>query len=508
MVRTRIATAVLLTRDTSDGLEVFLARRADALRFFGGYWALPGGVIDAVDHADGEASRDDEATHRRCAVRELFEETGVLPPTLRSALDEAAAADLRRALIGGDDGRRGADEDTLARWRTLLDARVEALDLVRPFTRITTPPFAPVLYRTCFVHASLPPGEEASILPGELVDGGFHRPADLLAEWTRGDRLIVPPALFLLGLLDRSPTLAAGLDLATARCAELEAGRLHEVRNTPGILMAPLATPTLPPATTTNCFVVGHERLVVIDPATPEASEQQRLFDELDRRLADGVRLDAVLVTHHHRDHVGAVEATSRRYDVPVRAHPETLARLPGRPRLGAPLDDGARVDLGTAPDGSPDWHLVAHHTPGHDRGHLVFTESRYGAAIVGDLVSTVSTIVIEPPEGHLATYLASLRRMLGVPMTMLYPAHGPPARDGHAVLRHYLEHRAAREQRLVDALSTDAPRAVEALVPVVYDDTAPELHGLAARSLQAGLDKLAEEGRAEQVDGGWVARS
>lgn len=506
MPRTRIATAVLLTRESPRGPEVFLARRADALRFFGGFWAFPGGVVDDVD-TDHVDERDVDLGHRRCAVRELFEETGVLPPPLREALSDAEALALRRGLIGDDDGRGASDADAVLRWRALVDAAPDALDGVSPFTRITTPPFAPVLYRTCFVHATLPPGEAVSILPGELVDGDFFAPDALLDEWTRGERLVVPPVVFLLTILAREASLDDGLAAAAERCAELEAGRLHEVRNTPGVMMAPLATPTLPPATTTNCYIVGHERLVVIDPATPEPSEQRRLFDELDRRLAAGATLDAVLVTHHHRDHVGAVEATSRRYDVPVRGHAETLARLPGRPRLGEPLNDGDRIDLGAAPDGSPDWHLVAYHTPGHDRGHLVFVESRYGAAIVGDLVSTISTIVIEPPEGHLATYLTSLQRMLDVPFEMLYPAHGPAHRDGHGVLRHYLAHRAEREARLVDALSADEARDVDELVPVVYADTPAAMHGLAGSSLRAGLDKLVEERRAEQVDGGWLAR-
>ena len=87
-------------------------------------------------------------------------------------------------------------------------------------------------------------------------------------------------------------------------------------------------------------------------------------------------------------------------------------------------------------------------HTPGHDRGHLVFLESRYGALIAGDLASTVSTILIEPPEGHLSTYLATLTRMAEVDFGHLYPAHGPAARDGRGLLRRYLRHRAMRRTR------------------------------------------------------------
>jgi glyoxylase-like metal-dependent hydrolase (beta-lactamase superfamily II) len=125
-------------------------------------------------------------------------------------------------------------------------------------------------------------------------------------------------------------------------------------------------------------------------------------------------------------------------------------------------------------------------------------------AAIVGDLVSTLSTIVIDPPEGHLATYLASLERLLGLGIGVLHPAHGMPQRDGPAIVSSYLAHRRDRERALVRALGT-APRSVAELVREVYADTAPELWPLASRSLEAGLLKLEEEGRARHSGERWA---
>ena len=200
----------------------------------------------------------------------------------------------------------------------------------------------------------------------------------------------------------------------------------------------------------------------MIDPATPEASEQERLG--LDALQAEGRRVERVLVTHHHHDHVGAVQATAERYQVPVAAHPLTLERLPHAPREAQALEDGARIELGSAPDGSTGWHLEALHTPGHDRGHLAFLESRYRSVFLGDLASTVSTIVIDPPEGHLATYLASLRRVASLDLGRGHPAHGPVAREATALLEHYLEHRGRREDKLVAALAAE-PRDEDELV-------------------------------------------
>jgi glyoxylase-like metal-dependent hydrolase (beta-lactamase superfamily II)/8-oxo-dGTP pyrophosphatase MutT (NUDIX family) len=492
----RIATAVLLTRPGNETGEVFLVLRSAKLRFFGGYWAFPGGVVDAIDVV-GEA--DGEETHRRCALRELFEETGVLVAALAERVGAAARGALRRGLLGHS-------EDSLADWRELVDDTPQALTSVHPFARVTTPPFAPLRYRTRFVHVELPRGETPSVIPGELDEGRFFAPEEALASWTRGERLIVPPALFLLGIL-RESALEPALERASRACGVLASGGLHQVRNVPGIWMLPLRTPTIPPATTTNAYLVGEQELYLVDPATYEASERERLFAFVDERVSEGRRVAGVLVTHHHPDHVGSVEEAAERYRVPVHAHALTLERLPGRPRETRVIEDGSTIALGRAPDGSAGWHLTAFHTPGHDRGHLVFLDSRYRALIAGDLVSTLSTIVIDPPEGHLATYLASLRRMLAEPLGILHPAHGPVARDAHALLRSYLEHRSAREESLVAALA-EGNATIEECLPRVYADVERALWPYAARSLAAGLEKLVEEGRASRSGGRWQLAS
>ena len=490
MKRTRIATAVVVTRGPRADPEVLVVRRSPRLRFFGGYWAFPGGVVDPCDH-DGDPDADE--AHRRCALRELVEEVGLAPAGAEGALRE------RDGLLDREDDAAGA------RVRALLDGAPGVLDLARPFARLTTPPFAPVLYRTRFLHVEAAEGFEPSIIEGELVDGEFVSPAVLLDAWRRGDRLVAPPVLYMLEQLQELG-LERFLVEMDARSAELEAGRLHPIRNVPGILMAPLRTRTLPPATTTSAYLVGEQRLFVVDPAPTEASEQQRLFDLIDERCAGGAELVGVLVTHHHPDHVGAVEATARRYDAPVLAHAETLSRLSLDVENTRPLADGVELPLGAAPDGSPGWLLTAHHTPGHAPGHLIFRESRYGAVVAGDLVSTVSTIVIDPPEGHLATYLRSLERTLELVSDggVLHPAHGPVASDGPRLLRRYLEHRERREESLARALGEEAAPE-DALLPRVYADVDEALHPIAARSLRAGLEKLAEEGRAEEVaTGSW----
>jgi len=489
----RNASALLITRGGERGVEVFLAERAPQLRFFGGYLALPGGVRGPEDGEDRDGS--DVPPLRQCAVRELFEETGLIrlgppPPGIHPA-------DVRREMLIREKERR---KDPFTPWLDWMAAA--PAEELQAICRIETPPFAPVRYDTVFFHVPLRDGEQPVIVEGELVDGAFWRPQDALDAWHRGELRIVPPVLILLErMVGRPLDDAFGAIAATA--ASYADGVLHRVRFSPGIVMAPLRTPTLPPATTTNCYVVGEERAVVIDPGSPYPDEQARLLALLDEMVAEGRQLDGIVLTHHHPDHVGGVAALSTARQLPVHAHPTTLDRLPPGFRRGRELLDGDTIDLGANPAGDGDWHLTARFTPGHDRGHLAFTDSRYGTAIVGDMLSTISTIVIDPPEGHLRTYLDSLRRLQQEPLTTLYPAHGPAVRDGRKLVGDYLEHRRARETSLLAALGP-SPRPAEDLVADVYWDAPEALRPVALRSLVAGLEKLAEDGLAARADDGW----
>lgn len=248
------------------------------------------------------------------------------------------------------------------------------------------------------------------------------------------------------------------------------------------LTVLPLRTPTLPPATHTNCYRLGD---TVIDPASPYPEEQARLL----AWLGDGV--SRIVLTHHHADHVGGVVALAAATGARVYAHRD--AQVPFD--VDVRLEDGDPLDTG-------DGVLVCHHTPGHADGHLAFTLEGGDALIAGDLVAGEGTIVLIGPEGHLGTYLDSLTRMRGV-ASIVYPAHGPPL-PAPGVFDHYLRHRHHRTDQMVTALGEGARTPLEIASRVYAGIPGVDLH-FAAIQVMTHLTWLIERGRVHEAAGGFV---
>jgi glyoxylase-like metal-dependent hydrolase (beta-lactamase superfamily II) len=135
--------------------------------------------------------------------------------------------------------------------------------------------------------------------------------------------------------------------------------------------------------------------------------------------------------------------------------------------------------------------------TPGHAPDHVALVAAR--ALFTGDTVLGTGSVFIQPGEGSLAAYLDSLRRLRELDVEAILPGHGPVVWDPRAKLDEYIEHRLDRERRVLDALAGGA-RTHDELLDSAWADVdlaaQPYLRFAAAATLEAPLEKLAEEGR------------
>jgi glyoxylase-like metal-dependent hydrolase (beta-lactamase superfamily II) len=232
--------------------------------------------------------------------------------------------------------------------------------------------------------------------------------------------------------------------------------------------------------------VVGGDEVVVIDPASPYPDEQAVLDRVLEKR-----NIREIWLTHLHRDHIGGANHLKKSRGVKIAAHPITVRDLEGLVEVDRVFEEDERLEL----PGKPGWKLRLIHTPGHARGHVCVFEEKHGSLLTGDLMAGVGTVVIDPPEGHMATYLDSLRRMQELPVSALFPAHGPVMANAKRKIQEYVDHRLLRERKILDAWER-GHRDAAAIVKDVYTDVSPAMYGLAERSVIAHLEKLREDGR------------
>jgi glyoxylase-like metal-dependent hydrolase (beta-lactamase superfamily II) len=245
----------------------------------------------------------------------------------------------------------------------------------------------------------------------------------------------------------------------------------------------------------TNTYLVGEQEFAVIDPGPGDAAHIKAIV------AAGAGRIRWILCSHTHLDHAAGVASLQK----------ATGARIAAMPRAsGARSDPEAEHDVSLVLDQSlaegdivdlGDCSLRAVFTPGHASNHLCFLLNETGMLFTGDHIMQGSTVVIWPPDGNMRAYLQSLRRLLSMKLSILAPGHGYLIGAPHAEAERLIQHRLAREVKVRDALlASGGNTTLNALLPRVYNDIAPMLLPVAARSLQAHLDKLVEDGEVRRV--------
>jgi glyoxylase-like metal-dependent hydrolase (beta-lactamase superfamily II) len=244
----------------------------------------------------------------------------------------------------------------------------------------------------------------------------------------------------------------------------------------------------------TGVYIVGERDVAVIDPGPLIAEHVDAL-----KRALEGKRVSHILVTHTHSDHSPAA--------APLKEWSGAKTYAFG-PHGSGKADDGVKVEEGGDRDFVPDvrvkdgdvisgngFAFECVYTPGHTSNHMCFALAEEKALFTGDHVMGWSTTVVTPPDGDMAQYMASLRKLQARDDAILYPTHGGPVRAPAPFLQAYVDHRREREAQILAAIR-DGVSTIPDMVARIYADVDKRLHPAAARSVLAHLIQLEQEGR------------
>ncbi len=528
------AATVLLLRDGEQGLEVLMTRRSMSASFAPGAYVFPGGGIDASDaqvhhFANRRVTQDDtRLTQAIAAIRESFEELGVLLATdaqgRMADMQDIAKLDRNQALHTQCDAlglKLAADQVfVLAHWITDRDLK----------RRFDVP----------FLVARMPDHQTPVADEQEQFEPVWIRPSEALRRHREEDFFIIFPTIRTLERMQAHHTVdsvlqacaneqpwftscprAGFLNAQEARFMEHDApyGELaltsrdgqivHHldwqtqapVRLIQHVQRLTAPNPSVMTGPGTNSYVVGDadSGFIVIDPGPPDADHVQRLW-----HITQG-QIQALVCTHSHPDHspgAALLQALCAQHGVKVpiwgmaslptaRAHSDFV---PDRQ-----LKDGERLVLQS---GEHRHSLRVVHTPGHAANHVCLILEEDGLLFSGDHVLNGSTTVIDPPDGHMGEYLASLDKLMALghefQVAFILPAHGHvlgnvwgEAYSAIDCMNRLKNHRLARELKVLKAMQALPDGSMDDWLALVYDDVPQAIWPVAMRSLEAHVQHI-----------------
>jgi recombination protein RecT len=521
---TRPAATVLLLRDSPAGPEVLMTRRSMTASFAPGAYVFPGGGIDAADAqahdvaARRPSQKDERLTQAIAAIRESFEELGVLLARRRDGSPVTAddVAGLHRdAPFAAQCRERGlvlaADEVfVLAHWVTDRDL--------------------PRRFEVPFLVARMPAGQEPVADETEQFEPEWVRPADALARHKAGQFFMIFPTVRTLERMEKFTSVdailaacaseqplwtscprAGFLQGAEARFMEHEmpfgelalvtpdGQMLHHLdwrTDQPAALLKNLQRMTAPnpgvmTGPGTNCYIVGtpDSGYIVIDPGPDEPAHQERIW----RATHGDVRL--IVCTHSHADHSPG-------------ARPLQQLCQGKPPILGLPSAPTARPNSEFTPDraladgetlsvsgGGLTHSLKVIHTPGHAANHLCLVLLEDGLLFSGDHILNGSTTIVDPPDGDMTAYLDSLDRLAAAcdeyGIEFILPAHGYVLGFAKKAVQTLKAHRLQREAKVVAAMRERPQGSMDDWVELAYADVPPRMWPMAKRSLLAHVQRI-----------------
>ncbi|WP_247728298.1 MBL fold metallo-hydrolase [Halovivax limisalsi] len=234
------------------------------------------------------------------------------------------------------------------------------------------------------------------------------------------------------------------------------------------------------PSGRTNAYLLGRDPALLVDPAAPDPA--------LERAIADR-GTEHLVVTHGHRDHVGAVDRLVDEFDLTcwaLEGHADRFERTTGV-EPDEPFADGDRIPLG-------DDSVRLYALPGHAPDHVGLGLGAEGPICCGDCAVAEGSVAVAGPEADMGAYLASLRRLAALDPPALYPGHGPVIDDPTRTIERLLSHRLEREDRVRAAVESGHRRLAD-IVEASYEKDLSGVEELARETVGAHLRKLDADG-------------
>jgi glyoxylase-like metal-dependent hydrolase (beta-lactamase superfamily II)/8-oxo-dGTP pyrophosphatase MutT (NUDIX family) len=531
------AATVLLLRDGEQGLEVLMTRRSMTASFAPGAYVFPGGGVDAADarshaYAKRRTTQSDlHLTQAIAAIRESFEELGILlarhangemaSTADMAALDRKASAALFATQCHARGLHLAADEVfVLAHWITDRDL--------------------PRRFDVPFLVARMPAHQTPVADETEQFEPVWVRPADALQHHADGNFFIIFPTIRTLERLQAHATV----DSVMAACMSEQpwftscprAGLLHgkeerymeheppfgelaltcpdgqivhhldwqteqPVALTKNVQRLTAPNPGFMTGPGTNSYLVGtpDSGYIAIDPGPADAEHIERLW----RAAGGDIRM--IVCTHSHPDHSPGAQplqalCQSHGHHPPILGlSSATTARAASAFTPDRELNDGELLVLQS--DDAPHTLRVVH-TPGHAANHLCLVLEEDGLLLSGDHVLKGSTTVVDPPDGNMHDYLASLDKLTAAceqdHIEFILPAHGyvlgnlwDEPFDARACIANLKAHRLKREAKILRVMQAHPQASMDDWVKLAYDDVPERLWPVAMRSLTAHVERI-----------------